>query len=161
MRFPNGKPTANQSVNKMQLQGTVDFAARQTAVWHSLTTPSIVSQCTPRLTGWSELAEHSQFQLQFAWGNGSSAITIPLLLTWQEVTPPTLLQWRGEAKMGSTLIPVEGTFQLTAPTMEMTTLAFTAVLDPPNKLLKQMLQTTAPRFIDSFFSCLKITVETV
>ena len=145
----------------MQFRGTVVFAAPQTAVWHSLTTPGIVSQCTPRLTGWSQLATNTQFQLQFAWGQGKSTVTIPLLLTWQTVTPPTHLQWHGQAQLGSTAMPAAGTFQLNSGATNQTTLTFTAQFDPPNKILQQMIQTTAPRLLDSFFSCLKRTVEAV
>ena len=145
----------------MQFRGTVEFNAPQTAVWYSLTTPDIVSQCTPRLTGWSQLATDTQFQLQFAWGSGNSTITIPLLLTWQTVDPPTYLQWNGHAQMGSTPIPIDGIFQLTSPMPNQTTLTFSTQFDPPNKLLNQMIQTTAPRLIDSFFSCLKKTAEAV
>ncbi len=62
----------------MQLRGTVNFAAKQTAVWHSLTTPNIVSQCAPRLRNWKTLDANSQFQLQFAWGSDRNTILIPL-----------------------------------------------------------------------------------
>lgn len=145
----------------MQFRGSVEFAAGQTAVWHSLTTPHIVSQCTPRLTGWSQLATDTQFRLQFTWGSGSNNITIPLLLTWQTVMPPTHLHWQAQAQMGSTPIPINGTFHLEAATPDSTALTFTAEFEPPNKLLKQMIQATAPRLIDSFFSCLKATAEAV
>ncbi len=145
----------------MQFQGTVAFAAPQTAVWHSLTTPELVSQCTPRLQGWSALETGTQFQLQFCWGSHKRPITIPLLITWQTVTPPTYLQWYGNAQMGNTAVPLHGTFHLTLTQKEQTTLTFTAQLTPPNKLLAQMIQTTAPRLIDSFFRCLKTTAEAV
>lgn len=145
----------------MQFQGTVDFAAAQTAVWHTLTTPSIVSRCTPHLTGWSELATHNRFHLQFTWGSGSSRVTIPLLLTWQTMTPPTLLEWQSETQIGSTPLLINGRFHLNAITTTSTTLTFTAELAPPNKLFQQMMQTTAPRLIDTFFRCLKKSAEAV
>ena len=145
----------------MKFRGTVDFAAGQTAVWHTLTTPTIVSQCTPRLHGWAALETDTRFQLQFSWGGSNNTIIIPLLLIWQTVTPPTLLQWHGQAQMGRTTIPLQGEFHLCAPTGNQTTLTFTAQVDPPNKLLQQMIQTAAPRLIDSFFSCLKKSAEAV
>ena len=145
----------------MEFRCTVAFAAAQTAVWHTLTTPELVSQCTPRLQGWQVLETETQFQLQFSWGNGSSTILIPLLLTWQTVTPPTYLQWHGQAQMGSKAIPVHGDFHLTSTETGQTTLVFSAQFTPPNKLLGQMIQTTAPRLIDSFFVCLKKTAEAV
>lgn len=86
---------------------------------------------------------------------------IPLLLTWQTVTPPDYLQWHGEAKLGSTAVPLQGEFQLSPDGTEQTNLTFTAQVDPPNKLLAQMIQTAAPKFINSFFSCLKKSAWTV
>ncbi|VAW38860.1 hypothetical protein MNBD_CHLOROFLEXI01-557 [hydrothermal vent metagenome] len=145
----------------MQLRGTVNFAAKQTAVWHSLTTPNIVSQCAPRLRNWKILDTNSQFQLQFAWGSGSNIILIPLRLTWQTVTPPSLLQWQADAKMGSTPLQFTGEFRLTSPNPQATILTFTVKMSPQNKLLQQMIQSTTPRLIDTFFSCLKKTAETV
>ena len=145
----------------MQFQGTIQFAARQTAVWHTLITPTLVSQCTPHLKSWSELSTNNQYHLQFSWGSGSSGVSIPLLLTWQTVIPPNQLQWQGEAQMGSALILINGSFHLSAPTPTATTLAFTAELDAPNKLLQQMLQTTAPRLLENFFRCLKTNAEAV
>ena len=145
----------------MEFQGSVVIAAPQTAVWHTLTTPHLVGQCTPRLQGWSALEANKQFQLQFCWGSGSSTIVIPLLLTWQTVTPPTYLQWHGEAQMGNTAVPLQGNFHLNSSTNQHTTLAFSAHITPHNKLLVQMIQTTAPRLIESFFHCLKKTAEAV
>lgn len=145
----------------MRFQGTVAFAAAQTAVWQTLTTPTLVSQCTPRLTGWSELAPNTQFQLQFSWGSGSSSVNIPLRLTWQTVTPPTHLEWLGEAQMGSTILLINGKFHLSNPLPHNTILDFAAELDPTNKLLQQMIQNTAPRLIENFFQCLKLKVEAV
>jgi carbon monoxide dehydrogenase subunit G len=145
----------------MQFQGTVQFAVGQTAVWHTLTTPTLVSQCTPHLKSWSELSTNNQFQLQFSWGSGSSSVIIPLLLTWQTIIPPNRLQWQGEAQMGSTVILINGNFHLSAPTPTTTTLAFAAELDAPNKLFQQMLQTTAPRLLENFFRCLKTNIEAV
>ncbi|MEZ4593640.1 MAG: SRPBCC domain-containing protein [Chloroflexota bacterium] len=136
-------------------------AAAQTAVWHTLTNPHLISQCTPRLQGWTALETNTQFQLHFCWGSGSSTIAIPLLLTWQTVTPPTYLQWHGEAQMGHTAVPLQGTFRLNSSTAQHTTLAFSAHITPHNKLLAQMIQTTAPRLIESFFNCLKKTAEAV
>lgn len=145
----------------MEFRCTVAFAAAQTAVWHTLTTPELVSQCTPRLQGWTALQTETQFQLQFSWGNGGSNIIIPLLLTWQTVTPPTYLQWHGQAHVGSTAVTVQGDFQLSSPETGQTNLVFSAQVAPPNKLLGQMIQTTAPRLIDGFFTCLKKTAEAV
>jgi carbon monoxide dehydrogenase subunit G len=144
----------------MEFRGTVAFAAGQTAVWHTLTTPTVVSQCTPRLQGWSALETNTQFQLQFSWGN-KRTITIPLLLTWQTVTPPTYLQWHGEAHMGNTAVPLHGHFKLNSTENNQTTLLFFAQMTPPNKILAQMVQSTAPRLIESFFRCLKSTAEAV
>jgi carbon monoxide dehydrogenase subunit G len=145
----------------MQLRGTVNFAAEQTAVWHSLTTPAIVSQCAPRLHRWQTLDTNNQFQLQFAWGSDSNTLLIPLRLTWQTVTPPSLLQWQADAKMGSTPLQFIGEFCLASPNPRATTLTFTVEISPQNKLLQQMIQSTAPRLIDTFFSCLKKTTEAV
>ena len=148
----------------MKFQGTVAFAAPQTAVWHTLTTPDLVSQCTPRLQGWTPLEPDKRFQLHFCWGSGNSTINIPLLLTWQTVTPPDYLQWHGEVKMGETAVPVYGHFQLcnhSDDPARQTTLTFSADISPKNKLLAQMVQTTLPRMMDSFFRCLKKTAETV
>lgn len=145
----------------MEFQGNVAFAASQTAVWHTLTTPNLVGQCTPRLHGWSPLQSDTQFQLQFSWGSGKSIVLIPVRLTWQTVTPPTFLQWTGEAMMGNTAVPIQGEFSLFSLQANQTTLTFTAQVNPPNKLLAQMVQTTAPRLIESFFHCLKATAEAV
>ncbi|WP_420645396.1 SRPBCC domain-containing protein [Candidatus Leptofilum sp.] len=145
----------------MEFRGNVTFAATQTAVWQTLTTPELVGQCTPRLQGWSPLETNTQFQLQFCWGSGKSTVIIPVLLIWQTVTPPTYLQWTGEAQMGSTAVPIQGDFSLQSTPASQTTLTFTAQLNPPNKLLAQMIQTTAPRLIESFFHCLKTTTEAV
>lgn len=146
----------------MKFEGTVAFAAAQTAVWHILTTPTLVSQCTPRLEGWTPLENNKQFQLQFCWGSGSSTIHIPFLLTWQIVTPPDYLKWHGEIKMGETAVPVQGYFQLcnnNEDPAKQTTLTFSADISPHNKLLAQMIQTTLPRLMNSFFHCLKKTAE--
>ncbi|WP_420629989.1 SRPBCC domain-containing protein [Candidatus Leptofilum sp.] len=145
----------------MEFRGDVTFAATQTAVWHTLTTPQLVGQCTPRLQGWSPLETDTQFQLKFCWGSGKSTVIIPVLLIWQTITPPTYLQWIGEAKMGSTAVPIQGDFTLNSAQTNQTILTFTAQLNPPNKLLAQMIQTTAPRLIQSFFHCLKTAAETV
>ena len=145
----------------MEFRCTVLLAAEQTAVWHTLTTPELISQCTPSLQGWSALDTGTSFQLQFSWGSGSSTIFIPLLLTWQTVTPPDYLRWHGEAKLGSTAVPLQGEFQLSPDGTKQTNLTFTAQVDPPNKLLAQMIQTAAPKFINSFFSCLKKSAWTV
>ncbi|MCA9942053.1 MAG: hypothetical protein H6656_14370 [Ardenticatenaceae bacterium] len=146
----------------MEFRGTVAFAAAQTAVWHTLTTPILVSQCTPRLTGWAALeTENIQFQLHLAWGNGRNTILIPMLLTWETVTPPTHLQWHAQAQMGRTTIPLQGDFHLSPASSNQTNLAFSAQLTPPNKLLGQMIHTAAPRLIDSFFRCLKSNAEAV
>ncbi|MCC6605937.1 MAG: hypothetical protein IT327_22205 [Anaerolineae bacterium] len=145
----------------MQFQGTIQFAAGQTAVWHTLTNPHIVSRCTPHLTGWAELPTNSQFQLQFTWGSGSSRVHIPLLLTWQNMTPPSLLEWCSEAQIGSTCLLMNGRFHLNATTPTTTQLTFAAELDPPNKMLRQVIQSTAPRLLDNFFRCLKMSAEAV
>lgn len=145
----------------MEFQGSVAVAAAQTAVWHTLTTPTIVSQCTPRLQGWAALEAETQFQLQFIWGRGSSTVIIPLLLTWQTVTPPTYLQWQGKAQMGGTAVPLQGDFHLSAMQGPQTNLTFSAQLTPPNKFVGQMIQNTAPRLIKHFFNCLKKTAEAV
>ena len=145
----------------MHFRGTVEFAAAQTAVWQALTTPQIVSQCTPRLQGWSMLDKETQFHLQFVWGSGRSTIHIPILLDWQTITPPSYLQWQAQAKMGNTILPLQGDFHLNRADTGQTCLNFTAHLEPPNKLLEQMLQTSAPKLINSFFSCLKKTAEAV
>ncbi|MCA9919273.1 MAG: hypothetical protein KC445_15040 [Anaerolineales bacterium] len=146
----------------MEFQGTITVAATQTAVWHTLTTPTLVSQCTPRLQGWQVLQTNAQFQLRFSWGSGNSTIFIPLLLTWQTVTPPTYLQWHGEAQLGGTAVPLQGSFHLNSGTQQQTTsINFSAQITPHNKLLAQMIQTTAPRLIESFFQCLKKTAEAV
>lgn len=145
----------------MQFQGTVNIAAKQTAVWHILTTPTIISQCAPRLQQWKMLDNNSQFQLQFAWGSGRKIILIPLQLTWQSSTPPNQLRWQANAQMGSTILPLNGEFNLTSRSPQATVLAFTAKMEPTNKLLQQMIQTTAPRLIDSFFHCIKKTAEAV
>jgi carbon monoxide dehydrogenase subunit G len=110
----------------MEFQGTVAFAAEQTAVWQTLTTPTIVSQCTPHLKGWLASDTNTQFQLQLTWGNGSSTVIIPLLLTWQTVTPPIHLQWHGQAQMGSTTIPLQGDFHLSTAGSSQTSLTFSA-----------------------------------
>jgi carbon monoxide dehydrogenase subunit G len=145
----------------MQFRGTVNFAATQTAVWHILTTPNIVSQCAPYISDWTALGSNSQFQLQFTWGSSDNSIIIPLRLTWQTVTPPSLLFWQAEAKMGSTTLLLTGEFRLHMPTSQATILNFTAEIYPPNKLLQQMIQNRAPRFIDNFFSCIKKTAEAI
>lgn len=145
----------------MEFQGTVAVAAAQTAVWHTLTTPTIVSQCTPRLQGWTPLNAETQFQLQFIWGRGSSTVIIPLLLIWQTVTPPTFLQWQGKAQMGRTAVPMQGDFRLNPTDSTQTNLTFSAQLNPPNKFIGKMIQNTAPRLIEHFFNCLKITAEAV
>jgi carbon monoxide dehydrogenase subunit G len=144
----------------MEFHGSVTFLTAQTAVWHTLTTPDLISQCTPRLQGWAMLATNAQFQLLFSWGSNSKVI-IPLLLTWQTVTPPTYLQWQAEAQMGNTAVPMHGHFELDSTANNQTTLAFFAEITPPNKILAQMIQTTAPRLIDSFFHCLKNSAEAV
>jgi carbon monoxide dehydrogenase subunit G len=145
----------------MEFQGNVAFDAAQTAVWHTLTTPAIVSQCTPRLKGWVALEANTKFQLHLTWGSGSTPVIIPLLLIWQTVTPPSYLQWHGQAQLGSATIPLHGNFHLSKSGSSQTNLAFSAQLSPPNKLLSQMIQTAAPRLIDTFFRCLKTTVEAV
>ena len=145
----------------MEFQGKVAVAAAQTAVWHTLTTPSLVSQCTPRLQGWTALEEDTQFPLQFIWGRGGSTVIIPFVLIWQTVTPPTYLQWQGKAQMGSTAVPLQGDFHLSAAETTQTQLAFSAQLTPPNKFVGQMIQNTAPRLIEHFFNCLKKTAEAV
>jgi carbon monoxide dehydrogenase subunit G len=145
----------------MEFQGTVAFAAEQTAVWYTLTTPTIVSQCAPYLKGWSASETNTQFQLQLTWGNGNNTFIIPLLLTWQTVTPPIHLQWHGQAQMGSAIIPLQGDFYLVASGSSQTNLTFSAMLTPPNKLLGQMIQSAAPRLIEGFFRCLKKTAEAV
>ncbi|MBK7894080.1 MAG: SRPBCC domain-containing protein [Candidatus Promineifilaceae bacterium] len=145
----------------MEFQGTVSVAAAQTAVWHTLTTPHLVSQCTPRLQGWTALEANTRFQLQFCWGSGKSTVFIPVLLTWQTVTPPTYLHWQGEAQLGNTAVPMQGDFSLKSTPTNQTTLTFSAQITPHNKLLTQMIQTTAPRLIESFFHCLKKTAESV
>lgn len=145
----------------MQFQGTVNIAAEQTAVWHILTTPAIISQCAPRLHQWKMLDNDSQFQLHFTWGSGRNTILIPLRLTWQSSAPPSHLLWQAKAQMGSTILPLNGEFNLTSPSPQATVLAFTAKMEPTNKLLQQMIQTTAPRLIDSFFLCIKKTAEAV
>jgi len=145
----------------MEFQGTVAVAAAQTAVWHTLTTPTIVSQCTPRLQGWAALETGTQFQLQFIWGRGNSTVVIPLLLTWQTVTPPTYLQWQGKAQMGGTAIPLQGDFHLSGTDAAQTHLTFSAQFAPPNKFVGQMIQNAAPRLIEHFFNCFKKTAEAV
>lgn len=145
----------------MEFHGTVAFAAEQTVVWHTLTTPTIVSQCTPNLKGWVPSDINNQFQLQLAWGKGSNTVNIPLLLTWETVTPPTHLQWHGQAHLGSTTIPLQGDFHLIKAGSNQTSLTFSTQLAPPNKLLGQMIQTAAPRLIESFFRCLKLAAEAV
>ncbi len=145
----------------MEYQGTVTFAAAQTAVWHTLTTPAIVSQCTPRLQGWSALETNTQFRLQFTWGRGNSTVIIPLLLTWQTVIPPTHLQWHCLAYMGSTTVPLQGDFHLTADGPTQTNLVFSAHLTPPNKFVAHLIQSTVPELIEHFFNCLKKTAEVV
>ncbi len=145
----------------MEYQGIVAVAAAQTAVWHTLTTPTIVSQCTPRLQGWSTLEAETRFHLQFIWGRDNSTVIIPLLLTWQTVTPPTYLQWQCQAHMGSTAIPLQGDFHLRATDTTQTNLTFSAHLAPPNKFIGQLIQNTAPRLIEHFFNCLKKTAEAV
>lgn len=145
----------------MQFQGTINFAAGQTAVWHTLTDPHVVSRCTPHLTGWAELPSNTQFQLQFTWGSGSSRVHIPLLLTWQTMTPPTFLEWQSEALIGSTSLLMNGRFHLNATTPTTTQLTFAAELAPPNKVLQQVIQSAAPRLLDNFFRCLKMSAEAV
>ena len=145
----------------MEFQGTVAFAAAQTAVWHALTTPTLVSQCTPRLQGWSTLQTETQYQLQFTWGRGSSAVIIPLLLIWQTVTPPTYLKWQGQAQMGSTAVPLRGDFRLSTTGHLQTNLAFFAQLAPPNKIISKTIQNTAPRLIANLLNKKKKTAEVV
>lgn len=145
----------------MEFQGTVAFAAAQTAVWHTLTTPTIVSQCTPRLQGWTTLEADTKFQLQFIWGKRNSAVIIPLILTWQTVSPPTYLQWHCQAQMGGTTVPLQGDFHLNAAGTRQTKLAFSAQLTLPNRFIGQMIQNTAPRLIEDFFNCLKKSAEAV
>jgi carbon monoxide dehydrogenase subunit G len=145
----------------MKFRGTVAVAAAQTTVWHTLTTPTLVSQCTPRLQGWAALETDAQFQLQFIWGRGSSSVLIPLVLIWQTVTPPTYLQWQGQAQMGSTAVPLQGDFHLSTTGSLQTNLAFSAQLNPPNKFIGKMIQNTAPRLIEHFFNCFKKTAEAV
>jgi len=145
----------------MEFQGIVAVAAAQTAVWHTLTTPTIVSQCTPRLQGWTTLEAETQFHLQFTWGRGSSTVIIPLVLTWQTVAPPTYLQWYCLAHMGSTAVPLQGDFHLNNIGSTQTNLAFSAQLTPPNKFTGQMIQNAAPKLIEQFFKCLKKTAEAV
>ncbi len=145
----------------MEFHGTVIFAATQTAVWHTLTTPSLVSQCTPRLQGWIALEPNTQFQLQFAYGRGSSTVNIPLVLTWQTITPPAYLQWQAQAQMGGTAVPLQGDFHLQATDARQTDLTFSAKLFPPNKFIGKMIQNTAPQLIKQFFNCLKKAAEAV
>lgn len=145
----------------MEFKGSVAITAPPTAVWHILTTPSLVSQCTPRLQGWAALETNTHFRLQFCWGSGKSTILIPVELIWQTVTPPTYLQWHGEAQLGNTAVPLRGQFQLNSNQPDQTILAFSADITPHNKLLTQMIQTTAPRLVESFFHCLKKTAEAV
>ncbi|MCA9898532.1 MAG: hypothetical protein H6654_11950 [Ardenticatenaceae bacterium] len=145
----------------MEFQGTVAVAAAQTAVWHTLTTPALVSQCTPRLQGWSTLDTDTRFQLHFCWGSGKSTVLIPVQLTWQTVTPPTYLQWHGEAKLGDTAVPIQGQFSLDSQKPDHTRLTFSAHITPHNKLLAQMLQTTIPGLMNNFFHCLKKTAEAI
>jgi carbon monoxide dehydrogenase subunit G len=145
----------------MEFRGSVAVAAAQTAVWHTLTTPTLVSQCTPRLQGWAALETDAQFQLQFTWGRGNSSVLIPLVLIWQTVTPPTYLQWQGQAQMGSTAVPLQGDFHLSTTGSLQTNLAFSAQLNPPNKFIGKMIQNTAPRLIEHFFNCFKKTAEAV
>ena len=145
----------------MQFQGTINFAAGQTAVWQTLTDPHAVSRCTPNLTNWTELPSNTQFQLQFTWGNSSSRVNIPLLLTWQTITPPSFLEWQSEALIGSTCLLINGRFHLNPTTPTSTQLDFIAELDPPNKMLQQVIQSAAPRLLDNCFRCLKTSAEAV
>ena len=145
----------------MEFRGSVEIAAPQTAVWQTLTTPTIISQCTPRLSSWASLEGENQFQLNFTWGSGKSVITIPLRLAWQKIEPPATLTWQGQAHMGSTAVPLNGEFHLTSPPNSQTHLAFLAQISPPNKLLAQLIQNSAPPLMQKFLSCLKETAEAV
>lgn len=145
----------------MEFRGSVEIAAEQTAVWQTLTTPTIISQCTPRLSSWVSLEAENKFQLNFTWGSGKSVITIPLRLSWQSVIPPTTLTWQGQAFMGSTAVPLNGSFHLTTSVKNQTNLTFQTQITPPNKLLAQMIQNTAPPLIQKFLSCLKETAQAV
>ena len=88
-------------------------------------------------------------------------VIIPILLTWQTVTPPAYLQWHCRAHMGSTAVPIQGDFHLNADGSTRTNLTFSALLIPPNKFLGHMIQNTAPQLIEQFFNCLKKTAEAV
>lgn len=63
--------------------------------------------------------------------------------------------------MGKTAVPIQGDFSLISKQTNQTIINFIAHIHPTNKMLAQIVQTTAPHLIESFFHCLKSTAEAV
>jgi carbon monoxide dehydrogenase subunit G len=151
----------------MNLSGTVPFTAPQTAVWQSLTSPEQLCGCLPGLLDWQIVDPH-HFQLQIAWPFGPPVIhdqgglkPIPVTIRWTQLLPPTQLDTTAVFHLNKQQsVEINGRFTLTPLSPHTSELHFQAQITSPNPFIDQLIRSLTPRLIDSYFACLKQTVDT-
>lgn len=144
----------------MQITGAVEFQAAPQAVWRQLVDPQALSQCTPGLATWEAVEPNKQFMVQLHWMvDRKNRLQFPATITWETLRPPALLVLSLEAQIGGQPVTAAGTIALKERTPADTLLEFTVEVEPPNKMLAQMMAGLAPRFIDGFFKCFKARLQ--
>lgn len=146
----------------MRITGTVNFATAQQDVWHHLINPQHLSGCTPNLASWQTLEPEKKYRLLLVRElSQTRQMQIPVEVEWSRVRPPQHLRLVFNAFVGSQEISAEGNLHLTAVADSATALDFSLDVATANVMVVRLLTTLAPKYIDSFFKCLKVNLETI
>lgn len=137
----------------MHIAATVPLPATPERIWSLLIDPEAASVCVPGLRQWEALDTGHRYQLWLNWRDAPEGV--PILLTWESMTPPHQFTIRAEVAWKQTAVPVTGIIDLIATSPLTTDLTFRLDLHTTNKLLMQMAANIVPKTADAFFTCFK------
>lgn len=144
----------------MEIRGSVDVPASQTAVWHFLATPEQISQCVPNLTSWHAITPNRCYQLLVQWPlTPQRGLKVPITLEWLDAAPPTNLQLQLTFQFQQQTIKSITHLTLIPAARQQTELSFHANIESPNRFMKQLIKNRAPKIIDTFFKSFKSQLQ--
>ncbi|HSH01673.1 MAG TPA: SRPBCC family protein [Anaerolineae bacterium] len=135
-------------------------------VWHQLTSPSVVTACTPGIISWEEQLPQEQFLVngRIVIADNGPQWAVQALIHWYEQHPPTQLKLRSHITVMKQQIEMDGRMNLTANSDTQSSLAFFLTIHLPleatARLFRPIIAQQMPPFLQSFFRCLKNKAET-
>lgn len=144
----------------MQIRGSVDLPASQTAVWQFLATPDQISQCVPNLVSWQTQTPNLCYQLLVQWPlTPQQHLAIPITLEWLKQAKPNHLQLKLTAQLQQQLVHAYTHLTLIPTAAHQTQLDFKIDIDSPNRFTGHLIKNAAPKAIDAFFKSFKSQLQ--